>query len=84
MARAGWHFSYFGGPTAIKAKLESFSHQELNHFPFNDEEHINRTLAKGDDLFGRNLGWKFVPFVEEDYPEFLVRNRMRFNDFIKQ
>jgi beta-1,4-mannosyl-glycoprotein beta-1,4-N-acetylglucosaminyltransferase len=28
--RAGWHFTYQGGPDAVRKKLLAFSHQELN------------------------------------------------------
>lgn len=51
IARGGWHFSYTGGPDAIRAKLNAFSHQELN----TPDAHANAEMRMSDglDLFGR-------------------------------
>lgn len=38
--KCGWHFSYFGGVSNIKIKLENFCHQEFNNdFVKNNIEH---------------------------------------------
>ncbi|MCI0429010.1 MAG: class I SAM-dependent methyltransferase [Rhodospirillales bacterium] len=49
----GWHFSYLGGVAAIRKKLESFLHHELNRPNISDERHIRVSMATGIDLFDR-------------------------------
>lgn len=50
----GWHFSYQGGVKAIQTKLASYSHSELNVYPYNDPEWIAEASYAGVDLFGRS------------------------------
>ncbi len=50
---AGWHLSYFGDPSYIREKIESFSHQEYNTSEFTNEQHIRACLDNGLDLFKR-------------------------------
>lgn len=48
----GFHFSYFGGAEAVREKIESFSHQELNKPEFTDMENIKHSLDNAKSLFG--------------------------------
>lgn len=47
---AGWHFSYLGGIKKIKEKLHSIieGNEQLD-----SDEHIEKCLAEGKDLYGR-------------------------------
>jgi predicted O-methyltransferase YrrM len=53
MRDAGWHLSYFGGERAIRAKMQSFLHQELVNADVTDEATIARRVAAGEDAYGR-------------------------------
>lgn len=50
---AGWHLSYFGGTSAVRTKIESFLHQELNHPEHRDEATIAERINSGADVYGR-------------------------------
>lgn len=50
----GWHLSYFGDVDFIIAKLEAFSHQEFNTFEIKNRDRIEKSIAMGIDLFGRD------------------------------
>jgi hypothetical protein len=66
-ARAGWHFSYFGGADRIKKKITSFSHQEYNKPEIVDSSHIEKSIAGGHDLFDRDfISLGHVPIDSND------------------
>ena len=69
----GWHFSYLYD---IQRKMNAWGHQELNHPPFNDAEHIAECKRTGKDLYGRShldgyytddLSW--LPRCVQDNPQ---------------
>jgi beta-1,4-mannosyl-glycoprotein beta-1,4-N-acetylglucosaminyltransferase len=53
LPQAGWHFSFMGGPSEMRRKLESYLHEELNQPHFKDERHLELCRATGFDLFLR-------------------------------
>ena len=64
----GWHCSYLGGPSGIKAKLESFLHSDLNLPHYKDERHLRICRATGIDLFLRyDMDFNFVP-LDDSFP----------------
>jgi beta-1,4-mannosyl-glycoprotein beta-1,4-N-acetylglucosaminyltransferase len=69
----GWHFSYLGGPDAIRTKLEAFSHQDLNIPRFKDPRYLSHVVSLGMDLFGRN-GMEFTFQTLDDRFPACVRN----------
>lgn len=72
----GWHFSYTGGVDAIRYKLRSAAHHEVDVPPYNTREWINECLSTGADLFGR---WRPLMSVPDDaLPSYLVQHRDRF------
>lgn len=76
-AGLGWHLSYLGGVEAIRHKLESAAHHEINRPPYNTIDHITRCMASGDDLFGRpERRAEYVDYGE--LPPYLIENRERF------
>lgn len=68
----GWHFSYLGGPEAIKTKIEAYSHEELNIDEFKSIHNIQTAIANGRDIFGRKLS--FANATIEELPKFIVEN----------
>jgi beta-1,4-mannosyl-glycoprotein beta-1,4-N-acetylglucosaminyltransferase len=46
---SGWHFTYFMSPEEIVRKLGSFSHADINIYPFNVPEYLNFVIQKGID-----------------------------------
>ena len=51
--RGGWHFSYFGGVSQIKLKLQNFSHTELSHYGDVEDEVLRQKIQSSRDLFDR-------------------------------
>lgn len=71
VSNGGWHFSWMGGLERIIAKLESFSHAEMNTPAWHDRE-----------LWQRKFGEEpFVP-LDETYPRYLLENRSQFEHLI--
>ncbi len=71
----GWHFSYMGGNNEevherVKRKLQSFSHEEFNHFRYYNPLHIKWKTMTGKDFLGRDAKFKKVA-IDESYPEWL-------------
>lgn len=46
---SGWHFTYFMSPEEIVRKLGSFSHADINIYPFNIPEYLNFVIENGVD-----------------------------------
>ena len=79
----GWHFSFLGGPEAIKEKIEAFSHTEFRHCAAGGN--IKYSLEEGWkhnlDVFGRSMmDFQLMP-DDSLLPEYLVRNKDRFRDW---
>lgn len=74
----GSHFTSMGGIEAIKKKIESYGHQE-----FNTEEikgNLEARIASGQDFIGRDFTFTID---EENWPEFLQRNRERYAHLLR-
>ena len=46
---SGWHFTYFMCAEEIVRKLKSFSHADVNVYPFNVPEYLNFVIQNGID-----------------------------------
>ena len=79
----GWHFSFLGGPEAIKEKILAFSHTEYRHCA--EDGNIDIALNEGwrydRDLFGRRMMHFQIMPDDSLLPEYLVRNKDRFRDW---
>jgi beta-1,4-mannosyl-glycoprotein beta-1,4-N-acetylglucosaminyltransferase len=75
VANGGWHFSYLGGVSRIQAKIDAFSHQELNLPQYTDATNIVGAIESGRDLFGRKDLYEFhvVP-IDARFPRFVLEN----------
>jgi beta-1,4-mannosyl-glycoprotein beta-1,4-N-acetylglucosaminyltransferase len=81
---AGWHFSYQGGASAIKTKIESFGEQSLNLPQVKDgiEDNIKNCLINGHDLFFRPAKFEVIPINYETMPKYLVDHQEEFGHMI--
>jgi beta-1,4-mannosyl-glycoprotein beta-1,4-N-acetylglucosaminyltransferase len=84
LPKGGWHFSYLGGPDGIAAKIDAYSHQELNQQQYKDRHHLSVATSLGIDLFGRDgMRWTFCP-VDDRFPAALRELPDRFGHLICQ
>ena len=51
---SGWHFTYFMSPEDIQRKIKSFSHSDINRYPFNDIDYLRFVVSRGIDYQQRN------------------------------
>ena len=75
LSDAGWHFGYFGGIEAIKAKLRASSHFEVQ----NVIKTVEARLSAGENIFGGKRDCFAVAIDEEPLPQYLVTQRNRFS-----
>lgn len=78
IADAGWHFGYMGGNDAVRAKVQSFAHQELNQTELLTDSYIDGRVASGQ-FFNDGLGMRLraVP-LDLSFPAYLRDNATRF------
>jgi beta-1,4-mannosyl-glycoprotein beta-1,4-N-acetylglucosaminyltransferase len=82
----GWHFTYLGGLESVRQKLLSFAHTKEDKYRLehlNDDDELQKVLDSGQDLFGRNYHYQFVP-LDERFPRYVQENRERFHHLIKK
>jgi beta-1,4-mannosyl-glycoprotein beta-1,4-N-acetylglucosaminyltransferase len=73
----GWHFSFLKDPSSIRNKIFSYSHQEYNKEQFTDIDLIKEKIAKGKDLFNRNIEYKKVK-LDQSFPNYIIENIEKF------
>ena len=78
LSDAGWSFSSFGGPEAIKEKFKAFAHKEYNSDEFTNLKHITNCQKTGSDLFKRNTKTIKIEksFFPKDLLELMEKNRL--------
>ena len=74
---AGWHFRSVNTPEALEWKMKSYSHENWQHL---DRERFERMLAKVRRR--RKADRYVVRDIDEDFPEYLRRNRDALAQFI--
>lgn len=77
-SKNGWHFTNIGGIDALKKKLESYDHQEVN-----TPEVMGRLefcIKNGVDFLGRPTGFWID---ESDWPEYLKLNKHKYEHLCK-
>lgn len=78
----GWHFGYLGGLERIQQKIRSFSHSEYDKEEFLDLERLQRVIEHGEDLYGRNMNYQFIP-LDDSFPRYLRDHPKRFASMIR-
>jgi len=61
---AGWHCSYFLSKEDLKRKITSFAHQEFNQDKFKTNEHLQKCLDTGLDIFMRGDNENMIDYKE--------------------
>ena len=64
LIRSGWHLSYFGSPSFIQTKLQSFSHTEYNFTCNTDLDIIADRIARNMDVCGRSSVYRHIPLKD--------------------
>ena len=76
---AGWHFTSLGGVDLICQKLAALCHQELINEDIKKPEEVERRVATGEDIFGRDVKFEFVE-LDNTFPEYLLNHQERYKD----
>ncbi len=82
LSNGGVHYSYMGGPEAVKHKLLSFSAQEMvSHYILNS---VEKNIENGTDPFFRSKLVKME--IDENYPEpfrtYILKNKEKYKHLI--
>ncbi len=70
----GWHYSYFGGTSAIQHKMTEFLHQELVNNENTTPQAIEQQVAGGVDIWGRQGEQEFTIGRADDLPYSVLRD----------
>jgi hypothetical protein len=71
----GWHHSYLGDLNFIRNKIDSFAEANIQMVKDVTDQDILAALQSGADLFGRNIKYQQVSYVNVDpIPDLLHRN----------
>lgn len=70
VCKSGWHFTSLGGIESLIVKVESWGHQEFNN-PITKLIMPYR-LKRGLDVFGRNLGIRYLEDISPIYDPMLI------------
>jgi beta-1,4-mannosyl-glycoprotein beta-1,4-N-acetylglucosaminyltransferase len=79
----GWHFSYLGGVDAVRRKIASWSHQELNTAEINDAEALLYNIENNLDIFGRGQAYSLVD-IDDSYPEHVRRHLFKYRRLVRR
>ena len=79
--KAGWHFNNIMSPKEISIKLKTFAHSEFSSEKFTNEAVINSKIKDKIDLFERGHKYKRVE-LDNSFPEFIIRNKAKYNNWI--
>jgi beta-1,4-mannosyl-glycoprotein beta-1,4-N-acetylglucosaminyltransferase len=80
----GWHFTYMGGPEAVRHKLLNFAHAEFSVPPFTDIDYIRRRMFDGaqDLLQPGKESPDFFPVAISELPAYVVDHQYRFEHML--
>ena len=81
VSEGGWHFSFLMNSTGIRKKLLSFAHAEFSGNEFSSLRAIENKVNQKKDLFDRNYEYKKIE-INELFPDYILKNKIRFKDFI--
>ena len=77
----GWHFSSVKKPSELITKLKSFAHNELVKKYMLNETYIKNKINNYEDIFERGVILEKVE-LNNDFPEYLLKNRDKYSEFI--
>ena len=79
----GWHFTYLMKPKEISKKIEDMAHTEFNKEKFKNINSIENNIKNLKDPFNRDLNLKKTE-IDETYPEFIQKNKEKYQEWILQ
>ena len=82
LKNGGWHFSFLYDVEGIIKKISSFQHTEFDKEDIKDKEQIIKKMNNGEDIFNRNYNFKKID-IGDDFPEYLIKNRDKYRNWIK-
>lgn len=77
----GWHFNNIMNPKDISTKLKTFAHSEFSSSKFSNHETIKNKIKAKVDLFERGHNYIEVE-LDRDFPEYIVKNKNKYNQWI--
>jgi len=80
--QGGWHFSYLMSEKDIQKKIKSWTHSELDTVENSDLDVIRKRVKENKDLFGREIKYSKLEFSEKYFPEYLVKNKNYYQNWI--
>lgn len=77
----GWHFTWLGGPSGIRRKVESFSHKELNTPEKTTDLHLTACIAGKMLPDGTGTGVVKVE-IDDTFPPYLLANIDKYQKYM--
>jgi beta-1,4-mannosyl-glycoprotein beta-1,4-N-acetylglucosaminyltransferase len=81
LKNGGWHFSFLNNINNIKLKLESFAHTEFNKNTFTNKKNLRNRVKNNKDLFDDSVSLMKVN-LGNSYPEYIIKNKKKFKEWI--
>jgi beta-1,4-mannosyl-glycoprotein beta-1,4-N-acetylglucosaminyltransferase len=79
--KAGWHWSFLGGPEKISEKIKAYAHQDFNLPEYSSVDKIEERLLNFTDIFDRNMEYKIVE-IDESFPDYVRNNLNKLEKYI--
>jgi len=77
----GWHFTWVFNIENIIKKIESTAHQEFNKPEYKNPEYVKNMILSGRDFHKPKARYQ-IKKIDEQFPEYLVKHREIFKEFI--
>ncbi len=77
----GWHFSYLGGISKVREKIQAYAHTEHNKEEFISDEVLREVLANKRGLYGLDIKAQVVT-VDRTFPLVLQQNPEKYKSLI--
>ena len=78
----GWHFSFLYDVDGIIKKISSYQHTEFDVDDIKNKNNIIQKIERGEDIFNRNYNFKKIN-IDDRYPEYLIKNKKKYLNWIK-
>lgn len=78
---AGWHFNNIMTPEEISLKLKTFAHTEYSSERYSSVDIIKKKINNNVDLFERGHEYQVLK-LNEDFPEYILENLEKYDEFI--
>lgn len=79
----GWHFSFLYDVDGIVKKISSYQHTEFDTNKIKDKTKIIEKIESGKDIFNRNYNFQRIN-IDDRFPEYLIKNKSKYINWIKE